>query len=429
MPEFKKVTLKNGLRVVLVPHRDTAAATLLVLHEVGSRYESLKLAGAAHYIEHMMFKGTASRPTTLDISRELDAVGADFNAFTWRDCTGYYVKLVADKLPLAADLLGDMLRNSLFRKEDIDQERGVILEEIRMYEDNPMMQVDALLEEEMYDGSPLGRQVAGTIASVSRLGRADLVNFHRHHYLPRRTVVAVAGRFDEAETLALLERHFGWQTKAGTGPSYRRFDTAAAGYRRPRVRNVSKETEQYQLALGFPSYGLGHRRLAAQSLLNIILGGTMSSRLFVEVREKRGLAYFVRSSASAYQDVGNLTVQAGIARDRLTDAVAVILAELKKMRTKKVAEEELALAKDYVKGKTLLHLEDSSELAEWFARQELLEGRLVTPEEKLARIMAVTADDILAVAHEVVRPNRLSLAVIGPAADSAALAKQATKLA
>jgi predicted Zn-dependent peptidase len=422
VPQFKKVTLKNGLRVVLVPHADTAAAAILVLHEVGSRYESDALAGTAHYLEHLMFKGTTRRPSTLDISRALDAVGADYNAFTWRDCTGYYIKLVADKLPLAADMLGDMLRDSLFRQEDIDQERNVILEEIRMYEDNPMMQVDAIMEEELYAGSSLGRQVAGSIKTVSELTRADIVGFHQKHYLPRRTVVAVAGKFDEAEALALVEKHFSWQPKAGHGPGYRRYDIAKGGPRRARTRLIAKDTEQYQVALGFPGYGLGQDRLAAQSILNIILGGTMSSRLFVEVREKRGLAYFVRSSSNVYQDVGNVAIQAGVAKDRLPDALKVIMTEIRKTKDKLVSAAELAMAKDYVKGKMMLHLEESSELAEWFARQELLEHRMVPPEEKLQRLYAVTAADVQRVAREVFRPNRLALAIIGPAKDEKEIA-------
>jgi predicted Zn-dependent peptidase len=324
-------------------------------------------------------------------------------------------------------MLGDMIHNSLLRAADIDQERGVILEEIRMYEDNPMMQVDSLMEEELYRGSSLGRQVAGTVKSVSGLRRADLVAFKRDHYLPSRAVVAVAGKFDEATALGLVAKAFGKLPPQGRGRFFRRFDPTEVRATKPRVRIITKDTEQFQLALGFPGFGLGHPRLAAQSILNIILGGTMSSRLFVEVREKRGLAYFVRSAANAYQDVGNVSVQAGIARERLPDALAVILAELDKMKRKLVTPAELALAKDYVKGKMVLHLEESSELAEWYARQELLEGRLVPPEDKLKRLAAVTAEDVRRLAQDVFRRPRLALAVIGPTKDERAVHKALAK--
>jgi predicted Zn-dependent peptidase len=423
MIQTKHYTLKNGVRVLLVPNDSTAAAAVLVLHEVGSRYEANRIAGAAHFIEHMMFKGTKRRPGNLEISRELDAVGADYNAFTWRDCTGYYIKLVAEKLPLAVEMLGDILHHSLFDAAAVDQERGVILEEIRMYEDNPLMQVDSLMEEELYRGSSLGRQVAGSVATVGKLTRGDLVEFRDRYYVPKRTVVAVAGRFDEAEVRELLEAHFGQRAEAAKGRSYPRFEIGRAGYRAPRLRHVERETEQIHLALGFPTYGYGHPRLGALTLLNIVLGGTMSSRLFREVREQRGLAYFVRSSVSVYQDVGNLTVQAGIARHRLVDALKVTVAELAKLKSKPVKAEELRRAKDFVRGKMVLHLEDSTELAEWFARQELLEGRTETPEQKLARIEAVTAADVQAVARDLLLPNRATLAMIGPAHDHAQLTK------
>ena len=428
MMRFKKETLANGTRLLFVPHDDTAATALLVLYEVGSRYETARLGGAAHFLEHLMFKGTRRRPDNLAISRDLDAVGADYNAFTWRDCTGYYIKLTADRLPLAADMLGDLLHHSLLRPADLDQERGVILEEIRMYEDNPLLQVESLMEEDLYHGSALGRQVAGTVASVTALRRADLLAFQKAHYRPARTVVAVAGKFDEAKARALVTKQFGRPADGGAGPNYRRFTLATADYRRPRLRFVAKDTEQYQAALGFPSYGYGHRRLAALSVLNVILGGNMSSRLFLEVRERRGLAYFVRSAVNTYQDIGNLSIQAGIARDRLPQALTVIAAELKKLKDKPVPAEELTRAKEFIKGKMILHLEESSELAEWCARQELLEKRLVAPEEKLKRIFAVTAADVQAAARDLIRPNRLALAVIGPKTDERALERLVVRL-
>ena len=411
---YRKHVLKNGTRVVLVPHGDTAAATILVLYEVGSRYETKSLNGAAHFIEHMMFKGTTKRPDTMTISRDLDSVGADYNAFTGKDHTGYYIRLQADKLPLAVDMLDDMVHRSLYREKDISSERKVIHEEIHMYDDNPMMLVDDLLEEEMFRGSTLGWRISGSDATMNGIKRTPMLAFRNAFYVPARTVVAVAGRFDEKEVIAMLEATFGSRPKKREPKSFPKFFVSKAGYRGPRIRLHRKETEQVQVALGWPSYGLGDARLAAQSVLSIILGGTMSSRLFLSVREKEGLAYFIRSSANPYQDVGSFSIQAGLAKAPVHKALDIIMRETMKMKKSLVTNEELTRAKDYVKGKMLLGLEESSHLAEWYAKQELLQRKVATPEEKLARIFAVTREDVRRVAEDIFRPARVSLVAIGP---------------
>jgi len=416
-------TLKNGMRVVFVPHADTAAATVLVLYEVGSRYETDAMAGASHFIEHMMFKGTKRRPDTMTISRELDSVGADYNAFTGKDLTGYYIRLQAAKLPLAVDMLHDMLYRSLFTQKNLDSERKVIFEEIRMYEDNPSMAVDDKLEAELFHGSSLARLISGTVKTMKGIGRRKLLAFRNAHYVPEKTVIAVAGKFDENETLAMLEKTFGAVPKRKAPPSFKKFSVAKAGYRAPRVVVDRRDTEQVQLAMGWPSYGYRDARQHALRLMTIILGGTMSSRLFMEVREKRGLAYSVRASSGPFQDVGNVTVSAGLAKDRVNEAVRVIAKELARITKSLVTVEELERAKEYYKGKMVLGLEDSSSLAEWFAKQELLTRSVATPDERMAQTMAVTREDIRAVAKDVFRRARTSLAVIGPVDDKAALAK------
>jgi predicted Zn-dependent peptidase len=428
MISHKKLALSNGTRVVLVPHRDTAAATLLVLFEVGSRYESPKMNGASHYIEHMMFKGTARRPRTMDISRDLDSVGADYNAFTAKDHTGYYIKLQADRLPLAVDMLGDMLYHSVYRPKDLEAERKVILEEIRMYDDNPIMLVEELMEEELYDGSPLGRRISGTERTMMGIGRDALIGYRDAYYVPARTVIAVAGQFEETTLVPLLEKTFGARPATRRPKPFASLPAAGVGAARPRFRILNKPTEQVQLAIGFPAYGFGHPDLSALAVLSTILGGTMSSRLFMAVREKKGLAYSIRSSVNPYQDVGNLSIQAGLAKERLHEALRVIMKELATMRSKPVTSEELARAKEYTKGKMMLNLEESSHLADWFARQELLKGRIETVDERLARVFAVTADDVRRVAGNVLKPRRMALALIGPYDDPAAFRKYAETL-
>jgi predicted Zn-dependent peptidase len=415
-------TLSNGTRVVLVPHADTAAVTVYAMVEAGSRYETPATNGAAHFIEHLLFKGTTKRPTAVDVSRELDAVGADYNAFTGKDYTGYYVRLPAPRIGLATDMLSDMLFRSLFRPKDVASERLVINEEIRMYEDSPASLAEESMEEVMFADSPLGWRISGTVKTMAGITRKDLLKFHETYYVPSRTVLAVAGKFDRESTLASLERLFGHRAepaKAAAPFSPFAFPEAA----KPRVIAVQKKVEQTQLCLGFPAYGYGHKKLAALHVLSAILGGTMSSRLFVSVREKKGLAYSVRSSVGPYQDVGTLVVSAGVRTSEAVPALQLILKEVAAMRRKGVTPEELRRAKEYIKGKTVLALEDSSRLAEWFARQQLLERRVVTPEERLAMVAKVSAKDVLAAAAEVLDPARLTLGVVGPDVQAAPFEK------
>ncbi len=428
MISHKLLKLANGTRVILVPSADTASATVLALYEVGSRYEADDNSGASHFIEHMTFKGTKRRPSTLAIFRDLDSVGADYNAYTGKDHTGFYVKLQSDKLPLAVDLLEDMVYHSKFPEAELEAERAVIVEEIRMYEDNPIMHVDELMEMAMYRGSSLGRRISGTAETLAGIGRDDLIGYQQSYYLPSRTVLAVAGRFDEKAVLKMLESKYGRKKPAKSGRSYEPFSVARGGFRDARVALQTKETEQIQVAAGFPAYAYGHRRLAALSVLSTILGGNMSSRLSLEVRVKRGLAYFISSSVNPYQDIGNFSIQAGLTKARLEESLGIIVGEMARLKKEDVTADELVRAKDFLKGKLLLGLEDSSHLADWFARQELLTGKIETVEQKLKKIFAVTAADIRFVANDIFRAQRLTMALIGPYADGAPFAKLAAGL-
>ncbi len=414
---FQKHRLKNGIRVITVPHADTAAATVLALYEVGSRYESMALNGASHFIEHMMFKGTRRRPTNLDIARDLDSVGADYNAFTAKDFTGYYIKLQSGKIGLAIDMLEDMIYHSAFRARDINSERQVILEELRMYEDNPMMLVGELVEEEIYRGSPLGQRIGGIVDTVNGLTRRDLIDYRDSYYVPSRTVLAVAGKFDELEVLSMLENSFG-RTKANGRPrGYKKFSLSKAGYRKPRIRIHERDTEQVQSAISFPAYKYDDSRMPALKVLATVLGGTMSSRLFTSVREREGLCYYIRAVPGAYQDIGDLSIQAGLAKDRVSRAHELILSELSKIKKKLVTAEELHRAQEYIKGRTLLAMEDSSRQADWFAKQELLSRKVCTPEDRIRAILSVTRNDVRKAAQDIFRRNRLSMAIIGPYKD------------
>lgn len=414
MSLYQRTVLKNGTRVISVPSHDTQALTVLVQFEVGSRYETAALSGASHYIEHMMFKGTKRRPSTMDISRDLDAVGADYNAFTGKDHTAYYIRLAATHADLAVDMLHDMLFHSAYAAKECGRERDVILEEINMYEDNPLMHAEEVLESEMYPDSPLGRVITGTHASMHGITREMLMTYRDRYYRPSRMVISIAGKIGP-EVMPLIEKTFGAIKEPKTkDPAFARAEVRTGS---PRLKLKFKDTEQVLAVLGFPGYHYGHNKLAALSVLTTLLGGGMSSRLFTQVRERRGLAYSVNADVSVYQDTGTFTVFAGLAKPKLEEGIRTILSELGKVVKNGVTAEETLRAKEYIKGKTVLALESSSALAGFFAKQELLTGKIDTPEDKLARISAVTRDDVRAVAAELFRTGKLTAAIIGPYKD------------
>lgn len=415
---FQKYTLKNGMRVVLAPMHETKAVTILALFRVGSRYEARRTLGISHFLEHMMFKGTKKRPKAIQISRELDGVGAEYNAFTGKDYTGYYIKLNFEKAKLAMDMMSDMLANSLLAHDEVERERKVIQEEINMYEDNPMMLVEELYEEELYTGSSLGWRIAGDAKSLVNIKQKELVDFRKEHYRPKHTVLAVAGRFPK-DLEAMIQRYFGVISSQGERPEeFPKFKSGKEHSSGPRVRVKFRKTDQAQVCMGLPAYPYGHERLPALHVLATILGGGMSSRLFVEVRERRGLAYFVRASVNVYQDTGNLMIHSGIDKSRIDEALSTIGEELRKMATRGITTAELARAKENMRGRMTLALEESSDVADFLGKQELLTNRILTADEKMAKVMRVTREDVQAVAKDILRPRRLAAAVIGPFKDS-----------
>lgn len=423
---FNRTTLSNGTQVVLAPLHETKAVTVLVLYRVGSRYEPANLNGSSHFIEHLMFKGTKKRPTTLQLSKELDGVGAEYNAFTAKDHTGYYIKLVAEELPLALDILEDMLYHSLFNPKEIDRERGVVIEEINMYEDNPTMLIEDLYEQVAFPNHPLGRSIAGPKAVIRSISRPRLLAYRNRFYLPANMLIAVAGRFHTEALLQRLGRVFGRVRTGRAGPRFRPFRRTVLPLR---VTVKTKETEQTHLMLGFPGCSYFHPDYHTLTLLSLILGGTMSSRLFISIRERQGLCYMIRSGVNVYEDTGTLAIQAGLDKARLTLAVAAILRELGRLKTQPVGRAELSRAKEYFRGKLVLQLEDSDNVANWVGKQQLLTGKIETPEEKLRRINRVRADDLQRVANRVFQFRRLALALIGPERDAAGFRRTVERLA
>jgi len=390
--------------------KDTQTATVVVMIGVGSRYEKESEAGLSHFIEHMMFKGTEKRPTTLHISEELDAIGGEFNAFTSKDVTAYYAKADSKHLKTALDVIADMYLNSKMEPQEIEKEKGTIIQEINMREDNPMGDAGDVFEKLMYKKNSLGRYVIGYKKTVASFRRKDFLDYMKRFYVANDTVVCVAGKFSEAKVAAQLKKYFR-QMKKGKKPPFQKI---AEKQKSPALEIKFKKTDQTHFILGNRAYPENHKDRFVVALLSIILGGNMSSRLFIEVRERRGLAYYVRTSVENYQDCGYLATQAGVEHKNLDLTVQTILAEYKKIATEKVAEKELQRAKDYIKGKSVMGLESSDEVAMFFITQEIKKQKILTIQEIFRRIDKVTTGDILRVAKDIFQPAKLNLAVIGP---------------
>jgi predicted Zn-dependent peptidase len=406
---YQKQRLANGLNLITSPMNGTGAVTVLVLLPVGSRYETPEINGVSHFVEHLMFKGTTKRPTSLDITKELDAVGAEFNAFTSKDYTGYYVKTSADKVELAFDILSDMIFNSTFDEKEINKERGVIIEEIKMYDDNPIMSLHDLFEQTVFGNQPLGRTIAGPEQVIKKITRQQLLDYKNKFYYPGNMVVSVAGKVSQATAKKLAEKYFGGNSSKNKKSEFVKFK---ADQKSLSVNVRYKDTKQIQLGLGF--YPLGDKRMYALQLLAVILGGNMSSRLFCEIREALGLCYYIRTDVSPYQDTGAFMVQSGLDKSNLPQAINVILKELKKVADHGVTKQELKTAKDYLKGKVILSLEDSETIADWYAKQQALMGKTETVEDRLKKFFAVTESEVKKVALDIFKPNALNIAAIGP---------------
>jgi predicted Zn-dependent peptidase len=410
---YTKFELPNKLRVISVPMSGLSSATALVLVGAGSRYEQKEKAGLSHFVEHMIFKGTEKRPTAFDISSLVDSVGGENNAFTSKDQTGYYIKLQTEHLKLAFDILSDTLRNSLFLQEEIDRERGAIIEEINMYEDTPLYKIDDVFYELMFDGNPLGWSIAGDKTTVSRIQRDDFLNYTNRFYQGSDMVLAVAGNVKVEEVKSLAEEYFSDFTPGRK----EQFVEFTDGQAKPRVKVAHKKTDQAHLYLGYPAFSFKDPDKYALDVLNAILGGGMSSRLFIQVRERRGLAYYVSSTTDLYQEAGLIAARAGLNLEKVDEAVKVIVEEFEKIKNGDVSKKELAKAKEFLKGRAVLRLENSRTTAEWYAEKELLEGKIETPDEEFAKIEKVALEDIERVAQRVIKANKANLAIIGPYED------------
>jgi predicted Zn-dependent peptidase len=415
MPVFERTTLDNGLRLLTASMPQVASTTCFVFLAAGSRYETAETNGIAHFAEHMFFKGTERRPTARDIGMAIDGIGGEFNAFTGKEYTGYYVKCAAEHQGVALDVLTDMLRHSKFEEEEIEREKGVIIEEMNMYFDTPRDFIGGVYDQLLYGDQPLGWDIIGRKETVRGATRETFRGYIDQWYKPSRMVVGIAGRLG-GDLRAEVERLFGDLEPGGAGsrPQLQPLPNGSG----PRINLHTKQSDQAHLVLGVPSKPLDHPDRYILQVLATVLGGGMSSRLFTEVRERRGLAYYVYSINHSYTDAGSLHAQAGVDINRIDDAVTTIGRELRRIVDEVVPAEELEKAKNFAKGRFVLQLENPQGLILFGLRREVLEGHVVEPDEVLAAIDSVTAEDVQRVAQEVLGSNAPRLALIGPFEDA-----------
>jgi len=398
---------------VTVPMQGTRTVTVLVLVGTGSKYETKEINGISHFLEHMMFKGTTKRPGYLDISRELDSIGAEYNAFTGKEYTGYYAKSSSDKIDVIMDVIFDIYLNSKLDSEAINIEKGVIVEEINMYRDLPSRYVGDIYEKLLYGDQPAGWSIAGEKEIVTGLKREEFVKYFNTHYIAENTIVAVAGNIDNEKIKEKVAVHF---ENIRQGKRFGK-KSVVESQSEPASLIHYKKTDQTHFILGFRSYDMKDEKKYPLTVLGTILGGGMSSRLFDEIREKRGLAYYVRAGNHEYTDCGYFAVSAGVNNEKATEAIKVTLQEISKIKKEGVTPLELRQAIDQIIGRTALGLEHSDTVAEGFADPVLYYGKVLTPEEELDKIKKVTLSDIMEVASEVFDEKKMNLALIGPFED------------
>ncbi|HEX5174388.1 MAG TPA: pitrilysin family protein [Gaiellaceae bacterium] len=412
MTIFQRTTLDNGLRVLTADLPYAQSVAVLVMLAAGSRYETPETSGIAHFSEHMFFKGTERRPTAKEIAGAIDAIGGEFNAFTGKENTTYYVKCAAEHRDVALDVLVDMLRNSRFPEDEIEREKGVIVEEMNMYYDTPRDFIGGVYEQLLWGDQPLGWDIIGRKETIRDATRDTFLGYLDRWYKPSRMVVGVAGRIGDG-LLERVQELLGDLSDGDTGEP-----EPAAARTNGRVVVHTKQSEQAHVSLGVHSIPLDHPDRYALQLLATALGGGMSSRLFSEVRERRGLAYYVYGLNHSYTDAGTLYAQAGVDIARIDDAVTTIAAELRKIAAEPLGAEELEKARNFAKGRFVLQLESPQGLMMFGLRREVLERRLPNPDEVLRGLDAVTSEDVARVATDLIAPDRLRLAVIGPFDDA-----------
>ena len=408
---FEKKVLKNGLRMITVPIQGTEVVTILILVKAGSRYENKKNSGISHFTEHLFFKGTKKRPSSLAIATEIDSVGGELNAFTSKEYTGYFVKISKKYLEKALEVLADILQHSLFRPKDIEKEKPVILQEISMYEDTPIQKIGQLFEETLYNNHPLGQDVLGIKETVLNLKCQDFQNYLAKFYKANNILITLSGGLDKPEKIQrLVEKYFHFPPMK-KNPVFKKIIERQI---MPQVKLKNQKTEQAHLCVGVRGYNCDSPKRFVVEVISALLGGGMSSRLFEEIREKNSLAYYVKTENQTFKDCGFMYTQAGVDPKNTIKTIQIILKAMVALKDKLVPLKELEKAKEFLKGKIILEIEDSFALAELIGLQALLNKKTRTPKEIFAEIDKVSAEDIRQVAQEIFVDSKLNLAVISP---------------
>jgi predicted Zn-dependent peptidase len=406
---YEKAILPNGLRILTVPMPHVRSVTIAMFLGAGSRYEADEEAGLSHFLEHMLFKGTQRRPLAQEISETIEGVGGYMNASTDREVTTYWAKVANHHFGTALDLLSDMVLNSVYDPTEMERERGVILEEIASVNDSPQQRADLLIDQVLWPDQPLGRDIAGTKVSVSSITRPHMMEYLGRQYAPSNAVLAVAGDLAHETVVENVAAHLGDWSPAEP----RSWFPAVNGQESPRVRLQTQKTEQAHVCIAFPGLSSKHPDRYSLDLLNVILGEGMSSRLFVEIRERQGLAYDVHSYVTHLLDDGAVTIYAGVEPKKIDAAINAALSEVKRLGDG-VPEYELRKAKEMIKGRLLLRTEDTRSMAGWVGAQELLRGEINTVDDIVNIIDAVQADDLQRIAGDIFNANKVNLAVVGP---------------
>ncbi len=407
---YRKTVLDNGLRIVTESMPQTNSVSICIFAGVGSRYEKDRIAGISHFIEHLMFRGTEKRPESRLISEAIEGVGGVLNGGTDKELTVYWCKVPSSHFTIAVDVLSDMLLHARFDPSDMEKERQIIIEEIKMTHDAPDQRVNQLIDRSLWYGSPLARDVAGSKKTVSAITREDMLEYRQLSYLPSNAVVSIAGNINHDEAVRVVGEYLGgWQNRQ----HFHKFKSYKLK-ECPPVKIEKRKIEQAHLCLALPGLSRFDARRYHLDVLNIILGEGMSSRLFTEVRDKLGLAYTIASYAEHLSDTGSFIVYAGVEPKKLSTAVKVILEQMAVFKEKKVAQEELVKAREMAKGRLLLRMEENRHVASWLGTQEILNNRILTVDDVVAIIEAVTAEDIRQIAKELMVPELLKLAVVGP---------------
>jgi predicted Zn-dependent peptidase len=410
MQKAIKKTLKNGLRIVTVPMKENPTVTVLILVGTGSDYETKKINGISHFLEHMCFKGTIKRPNSQTISHELDALGCQYNAFTDHEMTGYYAKGDAKNFKQIFDVITDIYLNSTFPKVEMEKEKGVIIEEINMYEDMPQRHIQDMFQEVLYGDQPSGWNIAGTKENVKNMVRDNFVNYKKNHYIAKNTVVIVAGNVTNDEVYKEVNKYFKNIHTTTSGKKVKTKDIQS----KSKVLVKFKETDQTHFVLGVRTFSLFDKRNSILSVLSGVLGAGMSSRLFAKLREEMGVAYYVRAYNDASLDHGSFQISAGVNNSRTEEVLKEILKECILLTRELVSDKELNKVKSLLIGNTKLSLEATDDIANFYGGQELLKKEIKTLEEKIKEIEKVTANDIQKMAKIIFKDKNLNLAIIGP---------------